>query len=80
MSSQKCPSCGLTNWSDALECKRCKAPQQPLEATAAIRPSMPIFDEEKPATALGILMIIWGALMLTAGFICSVSAKSRMYW
>jgi hypothetical protein len=67
MSGQKCPNCGLTNWSDVPECKRCKAPQQPQEETYGFRPPQPIFEKEKPATALGILMVIWGALMLTGG-------------
>ncbi len=66
MSSQECPSCGLVNWSDAPECKRCRAPIQPGEETYAFRPPI-VFEEEKPATVLGVLMTIWGALMLAGG-------------
>ena len=66
MSSQKCPSCGLVNWSDAPECKRCRAPIQPGEEGYAFRQPI-VFEEEKPATVLGVLMIIWGALLLIGG-------------
>ena len=65
--NQKCPGCGLINWSDAEECKRCKAPLQPLGEADAFTSTMPVFEQEKPATVLGTLMIIWGALALTSG-------------
>ena len=79
--NQKCPDCGLVNWSDAAECKRCKTPLQGQEVAedGAISSTMPVFEprpvfdpvpvleHEKPATALGVLMIIWGVLILTSG-------------
>jgi hypothetical protein len=77
--SQKCQSCGLVNWANAPECKRCKAPLQPLESSGATELTMPVFEQKKPATALGVLMIIWGVLMSAAGlFILSFGPVSHV--
>jgi hypothetical protein len=69
MSSQKCPDCGLINWSDATNCKRCNAPFGDMnQAADDYVPDMQLtFQGEKPQTVLGVLMIIWGILMLAAG-------------
>jgi hypothetical protein len=69
MTSQKCPHCGLINWSDAPDCKRCKAAIEPGDEATAFQPPMNFCEEKKPATVLGILMIIWGLLMLAGGLL-----------
>jgi len=79
--NQKCPECGLVNWSDAEECKRCKAPLQAQEIgdAPAVSPTssafeqrpvfepMPIVAQRKPARVMGVLMIIWGVLITASG-------------
>ena len=68
MSSQKCLNCGLVNWSDATSCKRCNTPLHDLnEADYFGPPTQPRLEGEKRATILGLLMIGWGLLLLTAG-------------
>lgn len=68
MSSQRCPECGLLNWSDAESCKRCKALLQPIVDESPFLPGpQHNFETEKPARVLGLLMMIWGLLITVAG-------------
>ena len=70
MSSEKCPNCGLVNWSEATNCKRCEAPLQQIDAplqqfdAAAVMPALQV---DQPQRVLGFLMIIWGVVILGAG-------------
>lgn len=64
MSSQRCPSCGLVNWSDAPNCKRCDAPLQPV-LNDEHQPAYG-FAPERPPIGMGILMMVWGGLLLVA--------------
>jgi len=65
MSGQKCPACGLMNWSEATNCKRCNALIHEASETYGVLPPPPMtFEGEKPARGLGFLMIIWGFLFL----------------
>ena len=73
--NQKCPGCGLINWADAPECKRCRAPLQGPEEGVAAMPWAPVFERPKPAIALGVLMIIWGVLTLTSGLLLLTYGK-----
>ena len=67
MSSQRCPECGLLNWSDAESCKRCKAAFQPIVDESPFIPAARAdFETEKPARVLGVLMIIWGLIITGA--------------
>jgi hypothetical protein len=63
MSSQKCPNCGLVNWSDVTNCKRCNAPLQQFNGAAVL----PALQLDQPPRVLGFLMIIWGVVILAAG-------------
>lgn len=63
MSTQKCSNCGLVNWADAANCKRCDAPLQQFGVTA-MRPSIQV---DRPPRVLGFMIIIWGLLMFAAG-------------
>lgn len=68
MSSQKCPDCGLVNWIDATDCKRCGAPLAGAQEAEEFLPQpQVVFEGEKPARALGVMMIVWGALLTGAG-------------
>jgi hypothetical protein len=71
MSSQRCPACGLVNWSDAETCKRCNtflnAPADGVQDFTPPMPSMPIYQGEKPQTVMGVLMVLWGFCLLAAG-------------
>lgn len=62
MSGQKCSDCGLVNWSDAINCKRCSAPLQQYEAVAVL----PALQADQPPRVLGVLMIIWGVIITGA--------------
>lgn len=67
MSSQRCPECGLLNWTDAESCKRCKAAFQPIVDESPFIPAPHAdFETEKPARVLGVLMIIWGVVISAA--------------
>ncbi len=67
MSSQRCPECGLLNWSNAESCKRCKAFLQPMMDESHFVPvPSTSFEMEKPAVVLGVLMIIWGVVITGA--------------
>lgn len=65
MSNQKCPDCGLVNWADAMNCKRCDAPLQHMNLDGAV--ALSTVREDRPALVLGVLMIIWGLVILGAG-------------
>jgi hypothetical protein len=62
MSNQKCLDCGLVNWSDATNCKRCNAPLQQFNGAVAL----PAVQQDRPARVLGLLMIVWGVVIFGA--------------
>lgn len=74
MSNQKCPDCGLVNWADATNCKRCEAPLQHMSLGGPV--ALSVHQEDRPARVLGVLMIIWGVVITGAAlFILKVGGS-----
>lgn len=70
MSSQKCPACGLINWSSEESCKRCNAPLSELAGSPVFAPApQPLLERDKPPRVLGLLLIVWGVLLGATGLI-----------
>lgn len=70
MSSQKCPACGLINWSSEESCKRCNAPLHELDESPNVEPAWQSrVEAEKPSRVLGLLLIVWGVLLCATGLI-----------
>jgi len=68
MSSQKCPACGLINWSSEESCKRCNATLQELSGSPNVEPAWQSrVEPEKPPRVLGVLLIVWGVLLFATG-------------
>jgi hypothetical protein len=64
MSNQKCPDCGLVNWADATNCKRCNAPLEPVTWDGPV--GLSSIHDDRHGRVLGVLMIIWGVTMSAA--------------
>lgn len=79
MSSSKCPSCGLTNFSSAVVCRRCQCPLIG-EYAQALRANIPRRQKVSPRWLVNALLIsIAYAVLLVFAFFLFTVIPNAMY-